>query len=37
MTDVMTKKAAVIDEVKEKVEGASAAVVEIDQFLKDCR
>ena len=27
MTDVMTKKAAVIDEVKEKVEGASAAVV----------
>lgn len=27
MTDVMTKKAAVIDEVKDKVEGASAAVV----------
>lgn len=27
MSDVMTKKAAVIDEVKDKVEGASAAVV----------
>jgi len=27
MSDVMTKKAAVIDAVKDKVEGASAAVV----------
>ena len=27
MSDVLTKKAAVIDEVKEKVDGSSAAVV----------